>query len=103
MDLHSLTAAIPVGFGSEFDLQAVKLVSGPSQSGSFSDHNSDIVFRGKAYYTTACRHIEQSVVKHQQIEKLHSPYSHGHGQTRLPLFVTLPHPYIYTSLLTISA
>ncbi|XP_066998362.2 protein C-mannosyl-transferase DPY19L1 isoform X2 [Anabrus simplex] len=30
-----------VGFGSGFVSQAVKLISGPSQSGYFSDHNSD--------------------------------------------------------------
>ncbi|GBM07094.1 hypothetical protein AVEN_177062-1 [Araneus ventricosus] len=88
MDLHSLTAAIPVGFGSDFDSQAVKLVYGPSQSGSFFEHNSDAVFRGHVYYTTACRHVEHSAAKHQQIQKLHSPYGHGHGQTRLPLFAT---------------
>ncbi|GBM12931.1 hypothetical protein AVEN_163993-1 [Araneus ventricosus] len=103
MDLHSLTAAIPVGFGSDIDSQAVKFISGPSQSGSFSDNNSDVVFRDHVYYTNACRHVEQSAAKHQQIPKFHSPYSHGHGQTRLPLFATLSHFYIYPSLRTISA
>ncbi|GBM00919.1 hypothetical protein AVEN_151378-1 [Araneus ventricosus] len=103
MDLHSLTAAIPAGFGSDFDSQALKLVSGHSQSGSFFDHNSDVVFRGHIYYTTACRHVKQPAAKHQQIQKLHSPYGHRHGQTRLPLFATLSHTYIYPSLRTISA
>ena len=36
MDLHSLTAAIPDGFGSDYHPQAVKCVSGPSHSGSLS-------------------------------------------------------------------
>ncbi|GBN74023.1 hypothetical protein AVEN_167822-1 [Araneus ventricosus] len=89
MDLHSLTAAIPVGFGSDFDSHAVKLVSGPSQSGSFSDHNSDVVFRGHVYSTTICRHVEQFAAKHQKIQKFHSLYCYGHGQTRLPLSATV--------------
>ncbi|GBM00126.1 Inhibitor of growth protein 1 [Araneus ventricosus] len=67
-------------FGIDFDSQAVKLFFGP-QSGSFSDHNSGVVFRGHVYYITACRHIEQSAAKHQQIQKLYSLYGHRHGQT----------------------
>ena len=62
MDLHSQSAAIPDGFGSDYHAQAVKCVSGPSHSGSFSDHNSDL-FRDHVYkHWTVCCETPKNLV-----------------------------------------
>lgn len=66
-----MTEEIPDGLGSDFNSHVMKHVSGPSQSGSFSDHNSGTVFHGHEYYIIVCRYDKQSVAKYQQIPKLH--------------------------------
>lgn len=103
MDLLFLPAAISIGFGIDFDSETVESISGSSKLGSFYDHNSDFMFHAHVYYTPACKHVEHSTVKHQEIQKLPSPYGHGRSQTRLLLFASLSHSYIYPSLRTNSA
>lgn len=66
MDLRSLTTVLPVGFGSDFDSQFMKLVFGPSQSEFLSDRYSGIVLCSHVYHATTRKYIEQSAAKHQQ-------------------------------------
>lgn len=60
MDIHSLTAEMPVGYVSDFYRQSMALVSGPCDLGTFSKRNLDAMFHGKHRYNIPCRHIGQS-------------------------------------------
>lgn len=74
----------------------MKLVSGFPQSETFNEYSSDAVLRGHMYYANAGRHVEQSAYE-TPTDPETSP-SHGHGQTRLPFFDSLPHYFIYPLL-----
>lgn len=54
------------------------------------------------YYTTACWHVEKSTEKHQQIQKLHSPYifvTTKHDRLFLPFYHIITFTSLHTQLL----
>lgn len=103
---HERTATISDGFRSDWDSQAMELVSNSSRLGYCSDNNAQygmsncVVSYGHACYTTACRYVQK---KHQQVRRLHTPFDRRQDQKPFFLFATRPHPCIFPFSRTIPA